>query len=164
MKKRSETQAGNIEVDVVKNPERLDHDGLWKDLIERFFWQMLEMVLPELYKDADTSREHSFLDKEFRDILNTADPVIHTSPHFADYVIAVPMKNGDMELILLHVEIQGKGGGNLTARMYHYKNLIFAHYMKEPVALAIVTDKRPRNEAEYYAHSHYGTRSVYEYN
>ena len=57
-----------------KNPERFDHDSLWKDLIDRFFWHILEMVLPDLYIDADTSKQHSFLDKEFRDILNTADP------------------------------------------------------------------------------------------
>ena len=56
------------------------------------------------------------------------------------------MKNKDVELIVLHVEIQGKGGGNLAVRMYHYKCLIFAHYMKEPVALAIITAKRPPNE------------------
>jgi hypothetical protein len=35
--------------------------------------------LPELYDDADTGTEPRFLDKEFRDILNTADPEIRTS-------------------------------------------------------------------------------------
>jgi len=126
---------------------------------------MLEMVLPELYRDADTNKEHELLDKEFRDILNTADPSIHTSPHYADYVIKVPLKNGGEEWLILHVEIQqGKGGGDLSARMYHYKSLIFAHYMKDPVALAIITGKRPENEAKYYSHIHYGTESLYRYN
>ncbi|GHS86978.1 hypothetical protein AGMMS49957_06030 [Synergistales bacterium] len=32
------------------------------------------------------------------------------------------------------------------------------------MALAIVTDKRPVNEAEYYSHSHYGTVVSYSYN
>jgi len=160
---------GKIETEIgdsmVQTLERFDYDGLWKDMIKRFFWQMLEMVLLELYRDADTNKEPEFLDKEFRDILNTADPSIHTSPHYADYVIKVPLKNGGEEWLILHVEVQqGKGGGDLNFRMYHYKSLIFAHYMKDPVALAIITGKRPESEAKHYSHIHYGTESLYRYN
>ena len=74
------------------------------------------------------------------------------------------MKNGDEKWLILHAEIQGKGGGDLPSRMRHYESLIFAHYRKEPVALAIITDKRPLKEASSYSYSHYGTRLVYEYN
>ncbi|GHV46538.1 hypothetical protein FACS1894204_08360 [Synergistales bacterium] len=48
--------------------------------------------------------------------------------------------------------------------MNHYRCLIYAHYRREPVALAIVTDKRPVNETDYYSHSHYGTVVSYSYN
>ena len=145
--------------------ERFDYDGFYKSLISRFFWNFLEMALPDLYADADTSREHEFLDKEFRDVLNTGDPEILSSPHFADYVIKIPMKNGGEEYLILHAEIQGKGGKmSISVRMYHYKCFIFAHYMKEPVALAIITDKQPPSEASSYSYSHYGTKTVYEYN
>jgi predicted transposase/invertase (TIGR01784 family) len=144
--------------------KQFDHDGLWKDFIERFFYELLESLLPELYEAADTTRQPYFLDKEFRDVLNTGDPEIHASPRFADYVIRVPLKNGDAEWLILHVEVQGKGGGDITVRMYHYKSLIFAHFRKEPVALAIITDARPRNEASYYSHSSYGTKTEYVFN
>jgi len=144
--------------------ERFDYDGYWKDLINRFFWNFLEMALPDLYADADTSREHEFLDKEFTDVLNTGDAEIHMSAHFADYVIKVPMKNGDEEFLILHCEIQGEGGKDLPSRMFHYQCFIFARFKKAPVALAIITDKRPPSEASSYAHSHYGTNTVYEYN
>ena len=144
--------------------ERFDYDGYWKGLINRFFWNFLEMALPDLYADADTSKEHEFLDKEFTDVLNTGDAEIHTSAHFADYVIKVPMKNGDEEFLILHCEIQGEGGKALPFRMFHYQCFIFAHFKKAPVALAIITDKRPPSEASSYVHSHYGTNTVYEYN
>jgi hypothetical protein len=45
--------------------------------------------------------------------LNTADPEIRTNPHFADYVLEVPLKNGSVEWVILHIEAQGRGGGNL---------------------------------------------------
>jgi len=147
-----------------KKTERYDYDGFWKTLINRFFWNFLEMALPDLYADADINGEYTFLDTEFTDVLNTGDPEIHTSPHFADYVIRIPMKNGGEEFLILHVEFQGKGGKDFPFRMFHYHCFIFAHFKKAPVALAIITDKRPPGEASSYVYSHYGTKTVYEYN
>jgi hypothetical protein len=152
---------GDKKSDKKKN---FDHDGFWKDLIERFFYSLLRRATPELYAKADIETPPHFLDKEFRDILNTADPEIHTSPHFADFLIAVPLRNGDIDFILLHVEAQGPKGGNLAERMYHYKCLIYGHYRKEPVALAIITDTRPPGEATFYSHAGNGMETIYRYN
>ncbi|GHT02821.1 hypothetical protein AGMMS50276_32840 [Synergistales bacterium] len=63
-----------------KKKKRFDKDSLWKDLIDRFFYPLLKRALPELYEKADTKTKQRFLDKEFQDILNTADPDIHKSP------------------------------------------------------------------------------------
>ncbi|MDR1873709.1 MAG: hypothetical protein LBQ90_01665 [Synergistaceae bacterium] len=150
--------------DGTEETNRFDHDGLWKDLIKRFFYPLLRRALPELYEDADRDVEPRFLDKEFRDVLNTADPKIHTSPHFADYVLEVPLKNGGTEWVILHIEIQGRGGDSLEVRMCIYRSLVFAHYRREPVALAIITDRRSPEEPLYYSHNRYGTESVYRYN
>ncbi|GHV40744.1 hypothetical protein FACS1894187_21940 [Synergistales bacterium] len=165
------TNKAGIQQDDIKKPngdsdktERFDHDGFWKDLTERFAYSLLKRAIPELYEDADRETKPRLLDKEFRDILNTSDPEIHSNPHFADYVLEIPLKNGNAEWILLHLEAQGSGGGNLPERMNHYRCLIYAHYRREPAALAIVTDKRSVNEAEYYSHSHYGTDISYSYN
>jgi len=169
LKKQEVQKTQGVELNIELNngaakPERFDHDDFYKSLIKRFFWYFLEMALPELYADADINGAYEFLDKEFSDILNTGDSEIHESPHFADYVIKVPMKNGGEKWLILHLEIQGKGGETLSVRMYHYKCLIYAHYKKEPVALVVITDKRPTGEASGYAHSHYGTKTIYEYN
>jgi hypothetical protein len=161
----ADVQSGGIETpEEMEKKKNFDHDGFWKDLIERFFYNFLERALPELYEKADRTTAPRFLDKEFRDVLNTSDPEIHNSPHFADYVLEVPLKSGGAEWVLLHIEAQGRGGSSLAVRMRTYDSLIFAHYRREPVALAIITDKRPANEPTYYAHSHYGTESIYRYN
>jgi hypothetical protein len=147
----------------VEKKKNFSHDSFWKDLVERFFYSLLKRALPELYEDADRETAPRFLDKEFRDILNTADPEIYNSPHFADFILEVPLKNGDARWILLHLEAQGHGGGNLAVRMYTYKSLIFAHYQREPVALAIITDRRPAKEPAYYSYRQYGTAVDYRY-
>jgi hypothetical protein len=167
VKTREKIETKNAKAEEAKTgevKERFDHDGLWKDLIERFFHSMLKRALPELYEAADLTKKPRFLDKEFRDILNTADPVIHRSPHFADYLMETALKDGGEEWLLFHFEVQGKGGGSLATRMRHYNSFIYAHYKREPTALAIITDKRPAGEPEYYSHSRYGTEIVYRYN
>jgi hypothetical protein len=140
-----------------------DADSYWKELIDRFFWLLLQITLPDLYAAADTRRKPKSLSNEFTDILNTGDPKIHKYPRRADFVMEVPMKDNTSEWVILHIEAQGQGS-DINFRMSHYRSAIFFHYKKEPVALAIITDKRPVNEAEYYSHSHFGTESVYRYN
>jgi hypothetical protein len=147
-----------------KDDERMDHDSTWKDLIKKFLPHLLKRAIPELYKRIDTTAKPKFLDKEFRDILNTADPAIHRSPHYADYLIEAPLKDGGGEIIIIHVEIQGHGGkGNFAERMYFYKNLIYAHYRKEPAALAIITEGRRKNQ-RFYSYSLFGSEIIYRYN
>jgi hypothetical protein len=159
-KKNTEVES-ELEEQKKKN---FDHDGFWKDLIQKFFFYMLKRAIPELYEAADRSATPKFLDKEFRDVLNTSDPEIHTSPHFADYVLELPLKNGDQEWILLHIEAQGSGGGNFAFRMNHYKSLIVAHFKRTPVALAILTASRPANEPSFFSFEKFGTKDIYIYN
>ncbi|MDR3254345.1 MAG: hypothetical protein LBT31_02085 [Synergistaceae bacterium] len=73
------------------------------------------------------------------------------------------MKNGGEEFIILHIESQGSGGGSLPERMNHYRCLIYSHYRREPVALAIITDGH-KHEERLYSHSLFGTKCLYEYN
>jgi hypothetical protein len=129
-----------------KRQESFDADSYWKELIDRFFWLLLQITLPDLYAAADTSRKPKPLSNEFTDILNTGDKKIHKYPHRADFVIEVPLKNSASEWIILHIESQGQGS-DINFRMSHYRSAIFFHYKKEPVALAIITDKRPPNES-----------------
>jgi hypothetical protein len=146
-----------------RNGERFDYDGFWKDLIERFFYPLLKRAMPELYEAADKTKPPRFLDKEFRDILNIGDHEIHKNPHFADYVLEVPLENGEEEWVILHIENQGPKGGYLPERMNHYRCLIVAHYRREPAALAIITGGHKR-EQRFYSHSRFGTKVNYEYN
>ena len=131
----TETDTTDVQPSGIKTPKKrkkkFDYDGFWKNFIKRFFYPLLKRALPELYEAADREVEPEFLDKEFTDVLNTADPKIHTSPRFADYVLKVPLKNGGEEWILLHIEVQGHGGSaSLAVRMRTYGSLIFAHYQK----------------------------------
>ena len=64
-------------------------------LIERFFGPFLLRALPELYVDADLSQEPRFLDKEFRDILQTSDLELHQS-------VAMPVSTDSSSVAVRH--------------------------------------------------------------
>ena len=145
-------------------------DGIWKDFIVEFWREILERFLPELYKKADLEREPEFLDKELRDLLPYLEQKNKNKKANAKYVdklLKIFLKGGGEEWVLLHIEIQGRGGReNFSLRMFRYHCLIFIHHDRHPAALAILTAKRPKKEGEpgIYNHKFFGTEINYKYN
>lgn len=140
---------------------RSDYDGAWKALIEKFFYQMLARCLPELYNEADTGRPPEFMDKELREIVNRLEKNVRRA---VDFLVRVPMKNGHGEMVWLHIEIQGRGGGDLAERMFKYVALIYARHRRMITALAVITARRGAKEAGFYSSSLYGTELTYKFN
>ena len=149
-------------VEESQQQERFDFDGFWRDLIERFWRELLKSLLPTLCAIADLTKEPEFLDKELRDVLHIQDD--RNSPRFVDMLLKIPLKGGGAEWILLHIEVQGPGGEDLTFRMYRYCSLIFAHYNRLPVALAILTAPREDETTGIFEASQHGTSIYYKFN
>ena len=121
-------------------------------------------MMPELYNDVDFTQSFTFLDKELRDTLQVMGEE-HNAAKFVDTLVEVPLKSGKDQWVLLHIEVQGQGGEDISLRMILYCCLIFAHYRRMPVALAILTDKRPSSETlGEFEFSEYGTKLLYKYN
>jgi predicted transposase YdaD len=135
-------------------------DAFWKELVIRFFYEMLRRCIPELYERADKNKPPVFLDKELRSIARK----VKLKLRVADLLISVPLSDGKNTWILLHCELQGKGGGNLAERMFMYMTLIFSRCAKPVVGLAIVTDKRSAAEPTFYELSLFGAETIYRYN
>ena len=143
----------------------VDKDGIWKDAVEQYLPLLLKRMMPELYDDVDFSQEFKFLDKELRDTIQVSQSEEHNAARFVDTLVQVPLKSGRNEWVLLHIEVQGEGGEDISFRMILYCCLIFAHYRRMPVALAILTDKRPLKETPgVFEFREYGTELIYKYN
>ncbi|MBQ7560624.1 MAG: hypothetical protein IJS99_02150 [Synergistaceae bacterium] len=145
--------------------EAFDYDELWKDFIADFWREILEKFIPGLYIKADLNHEPEFLDKELHDILAAFnDNEINTPKRYVDKLLKIFLKEGGEEWVLLHIEIQDKGGEDFALRMFRYYCLLFTHYNKNPVALAILTAGRPKNENDFYKADLFGTSIEYKYN
>ena len=143
----------------------VDKDGIWKDAVKHYLPLLLKRTIPELYDDVDFSQEVKFLDKELQDTIQVTLGEEHNPAKFIDTLVELPLKSWKNQWILLHIEVQGKGGEDISYRMVLYCCLIFAHYRRMPVALAILTDKRPSNETPgKFEFSEYGTKLLYKYN
>ena len=140
-------------------PERLDYDNLFKTVLQRYFWEALEIFLPALYEAADKTVAPEFLDQELQKV--TFD--LKEGANRTDLLARIKLKDGTRGLILCHLELQGEGGGDMPTRMYRYKQMIYLKHGEEPVGIAVATAPRPRNEKTSYSWERFGVRIAYDY-
>lgn len=145
--------------------ERRKIDEHWRAIIKKFFLLVLRRILPELADDVDRSRKIVFLEKELEELTVYIDG----PKQIPDILARVPTTSGRDVWLVLHVEIQGPGGGDLPERLFFYNSSLRVTYLKDygdtsdAVSCAILTAKRPAAEEERYLRESYGNRMLYEY-
>ena len=106
-----------------KEPRR--NDLLWKDILNRFFVPMLHSLLPDLARDLDEKRDVVFLDKELRRLARFTQRPEGGEPdgnRFVDLLANVPLRTKEDAWVLLHEEVQGRGGKeDFPLRMHRYR-------------------------------------------
>ena len=149
-----------------KEPRR--DDLLWKELLSRFFVPMLHSLLPDLARDLDERRDVAFLDKELRRLARFTRRPEGGEPdgnRFVDLLANVPLRTKEDAWVLLHVEVQGRGGNeDFPLRMHRYRGLLEGRYRRHVSALALLIE--PLSEAQscgVYSWEGYGTRVKYEF-
>ncbi|GHV28889.1 hypothetical protein FACS1894167_07080 [Synergistales bacterium] len=147
------------EDDSSRHPERFDYDNLWKTVLHRYFWDALKIFLPDLYDASDKNRAPEFLEQELQKVTFNLEGGVNRT----DLLIGIKLKNGNPSLILCHIEVQGEGGGDIPTRMKRYGEAIHLLRGQEPVGIAVITDKRPKDEKTFYCSEQFGVRAIYEY-
>ena len=157
----------------VKGMEKSDvesrHDDLlWKDLLARFFVPMLHSLLPDLARDIDEKRDVVFLDKELRRLARFTRQHEGGEPdenRFVDMLAQVPLLSGEEPWILLHAEVQGRGGNeDFSLRMHRYRGLLEGRYRHPVIALALLVEPLSKAQARgFYRWEGYGTKVSYEF-
>ena len=95
----------------------MDHDQVWKELLQLNFREFLELFFSDVADRLDFSSVQLLERELFTDI-----PVgLHREP---DFLARVTTKDGESELILIHVEIQAYRETNVPYRMWQYYSLL----------------------------------------
>ena len=90
--------------------ERIDHDGLFKELIQTFFEEFVILFFPNIYEEIDFTHV-TFLDKE---MVNDAQG---RKKREVDIIVETRLKQEEC-LIIIHVELQASYESNFNERMF----------------------------------------------
>jgi hypothetical protein len=74
----------------------------------------------------------------------------------ADKVVKVWRKNGEAQIILIHIEVQGDPQENFSERMYIYNYRLFDRYHQPVVSFAVLTDTSPHWRPNRYGYELWG--------
>lgn len=118
---------------------RIDHDAIFKQLLEEFFVEFLELFVPEALQLLDASTL-TFLDKEvFRDLL---DP----DRREADLVVQARFRDQPTTFIV-HLEHQAQEDKVLHQRMFRYFAKFHDRYSVPVYPIALCSYRTPKSLA-----------------
>jgi predicted transposase YdaD len=139
-------------------------DILWKMVMEEVFDDLLRFLYADADQVYDLERGFEFLDKELGELY--PEPDKKSATRFADKLVKVYHRDGEEEVVLLHVEIQGdtSNKSEFAERMYEYFIRIRLKHPGIPVsAVAIFTGQDGRRMPTRYEYAYRQTSLVYEY-
>ncbi len=116
-----------------------EYDSPWKEAIHRFFPKFLEFFFPNIATELDWSRGYTNKDKDLLKITRTAK----LGKREADCLMQVTRSDGEIQLVLIHVEVQNQRDPDFAKRMYIYHYRIADFYQMPVCSLAILGDKHP---------------------
>lgn len=82
-----------------------EFDSPWKDVIERYFEDFIQIFLPQAHGEIEWSWGFEFLDKELQQVVRDAS----LGRRLADKLVKVWRTGGEEAWVLIHVEIPESG-------------------------------------------------------
>ncbi|GGA94821.1 hypothetical protein [Puia dinghuensis] len=140
----------------------MKRDILWKGIIEEVFEDLLRFVFPKADELFDMRRKFGFLDKELAELY--PEPGKPPSTKLVDKLVQVYSRDGRQELLLIHLEVQGKAERDFPERMFRYYYRIFDRWKRPVTAVAIFTGVDGHRIPDRYEHRFIGTEVRYKYN
>ncbi len=135
------------------------YDSPWKEAIEQYFAEFMVFYFKDAYAQIDWVKEHIFLDKELRAVVQDAE----LGTRFVDKLVRVTELCGDERWIYIHVEVQGTRQPEFAKRMFVYNNRIFDRYDRPVASLAVLADEHKMWKPSSYGFSVLGCRHTLEF-
>jgi hypothetical protein len=134
----------------------IDHDRLFKELIQTFFWEFIELFLPEVleYVETDTL---TFLPEEiFTDVTSGDKRKID--------LLAQVKQEGQDSYFLIHLENQAYNQKEFERRMFHYFARLDAKYLLPIFPIVIFSYDEPKRPEKSQYTVNFPNRKVLEFN
>ena len=136
-----------------------EYDSPWKEILDKYFDQFLQLCFPELYQAIDWRTPPKMLDKELQQIAQESE----TGERIVDKLVEVRLLSGQLEWLLVHLEIQSQPSEAFARRMFVYFYRITDKFNKPVVSLAVLQDTNPDWNPQQYEQSLFGCRVGFEF-
>ncbi|ABW32755.1 DUF4351 domain-containing protein [Acaryochloris marina] len=120
--------------------ESIDHDGLFKELIETFFWEFLDLFLPQVLDYVERGPV-TFLSQEVYSSIGAEEKRI------IDLLARVQFREQE-SYFLFHIEPQSSVQADFEKRMFYYFGRLQEKYDLPIYPVVIFSYDSPRKEAE----------------
>ena len=137
-------------------------DILWKALLEDIFDDFLRFFFPDADSRFDFSKDFEFLDKELEQLFPPQGDEF--APLYVDKLIKVHTVDGNVDWILVHIEVQGYAEDDFPKRMFRYYSRIADKYDRPITAFAIFTDSNKNFYPIHHEVDYLGTKLFYSFN
>jgi hypothetical protein len=112
-------------------PTRTLHDRIFKEFLHRFLPDFLHLFFPAEAARLDFATL-TFLDQEL--LINLPEQKLRVP----DFIAEVSTLDGESEVIIVHVEVEGRNRRSLPQRMFEYYSLLRILRQKRVLPLALV--------------------------
>ncbi|MBS0287116.1 MAG: hypothetical protein JSR17_07460 [Proteobacteria bacterium] len=138
---------------------RTNFDTPWKLVLERFFKDLVDFLLPHIATEIDWTKPYQFLDKELLSIQKNTK----VGNKLSDKLIKVYNKYGEEAWVIVHIEVQGSKESKFAERMWQYYYRIYDKYQKPLMSVAILTDENRQWRPNNYQRDLWGCHLFLEY-
>jgi len=124
------------------NKNQIDHDRLFKELLETFFAEFMQLFFPDAYQAIDFTHLKFLQQEVFTDV--TAG-----ERHEVDIIVETRLKE-EPGLILVHVEPQSYVQKNFNERMFIYFSRLYEKHRRKILPIAVFSYDQVRNETDIF--------------
>jgi hypothetical protein len=122
--------------------ERIYHDRLFKELLETFFSEFVEVFFPQVYKAIDLKQIHFLQQELFTD-------VTRGDQHLVDILVQTRLRE-DPGIVLVHVENQASIQREFCERMFVYFSRLYQEHRCRILPIAVFSYPQKRDEPDYF--------------
>ncbi|MGL4499051.1 MAG: Rpn family recombination-promoting nuclease/putative transposase, partial [Planktothrix sp.] len=134
----------------------IDHDRLFKELILTFFWEFIELFLPEILEYVETESLTFLPEEVFTDVTSGDKRKI-------DLLAQVKWQEQDSYL-LIHLENQAYNQKEFERRMFHYFARLDAKYLLPIFPIVIFSYDEPKRLEKSQYLVNFPNRKILEFN
>lgn len=129
------------------------YDLPWKTALAHAFRDFMTFFFPDLCPQINWSKRPSFRDKELAGIGFGAA----TDSMVADKLVEVCLRDGRLQWVLIHIEVQAQRDASLPRRVLDYNYRIYKEYGQPVASLVLLADEDPAWRPDEFHHRVLGT-------